>query len=64
MCYQAPFNSDLVSEAELKRIVKKFEIKTIVETGTFKGFTTKELSKLVDEVYTVEISDEYYNRAK
>lgn len=57
------FEGDRYIKEEFEKLVKKFEIKTIVETGTFRGDTTKELSKMVDFVYSIESNKEYYDIA-
>lgn len=59
-----PFNGDSFLMKEFEKIVKKFRIKNIVETGTFMGDTTKEFSKMVDNVYTIESNREFYVSAK
>ena len=64
MCDRGAFNSDLIPEVEIKRIIDKLNIKTVIETGTFKGFTTKKFSELAEEVYSIEIAEEIANQAK
>ena len=58
------FNSDTFIKGELEKLVKKFGVKTIVETGTYKGHTTVEFAKLVSKVFTIEINDHYYQMAQ
>lgn len=58
------FAGDKYLKKEFQKIIKKFKIKNIVETGTFKGDTTKEFSKMVDVVYTIESKKEFYLEAK
>jgi hypothetical protein len=58
------FSGDRYLKEEFEKLVKKFKIKNIVETGTFKGDTTKEFSKRVDNVYTIESKKEFYFEAK
>lgn len=48
---------------EVERLCKQFNINHIIETGTFRGYTTKQLAKLAP-VYTVEIVPENYEYAK
>lgn len=57
------FNSDTFIKGEIEQLVKKFNVKAIVETGTYKGDTTLEFSKLVKQVFTIEISEPYYSEA-
>lgn len=56
------FEGDHFIAEELKKLITKFKIKSIVETGTFLGWTTKCLAEL-STVISIEISDEYYNKA-
>ena len=58
------FGGDKNLKQEFRRAIKKYRIKTIVETGTFHGDTTKELAKMVDQVYTIEYKREFYDIAK
>ena len=48
---------------ELKKLVDKFKINQIIETGTFLGGTTKRLAELAD-VITIEIVNDNYLKAK
>lgn len=58
------FNSDRYVLHELKKLIKKFNIKNIFETGTYMGNTTLVLSELVENVYTVEYNATYFEQAK
>ena len=58
------FGGDKYLESEFKKLVKKYKIKNIVETGTSKGDTTLAFSKMVDKVYTIEIKKEVYQISK
>ena len=55
------FNCDYQVEKQIKNLIKKFGIKCCIETGTYTGNTAMWMSKLVDEVYTVEITDKWFN---
>jgi len=44
-------------------IVDKFGIKSVVETGTFKGGSTVILAEFVEHVYSIELNPEYYAEA-
>jgi cephalosporin hydroxylase len=57
------FNGDTFIKIELDKLCRKFNVKTIVETGTFHGGTTLEFCSLVDKVFTIEINETYYNNA-
>jgi len=52
------FEGDYYIEEEIKKLVHKFEINTIIETGTFLGGTTKKLAQLANQVYTIEVDSE------
>jgi len=54
------FSGDPYFKQAMLDIVEESGIKTIVETGTFKGQTTVGLAKMVDNVYTIEISEKYH----
>ncbi|MCX6750355.1 MAG: hypothetical protein NTZ83_02775, partial [Candidatus Pacearchaeota archaeon] len=54
------FGGDSYLKKEFEFLIKKFRIKNIVETGTFKGDTTKEFSKIVENVYSIESNKKYY----
>jgi len=58
------FCGDSYLKKEFEFLIKKFRIKNIVETGTFKGDTTKEFSKMVEKVYSIESNKEYYLSSK
>ncbi len=58
------FSGDGYLKEEFIKLVKQFNIKNIVETGTNKGFTTKEFAKMVEHVYTIESNKEYYIESK
>jgi predicted O-methyltransferase YrrM len=58
------FNQDRYVLHEVKKIIQKFNIKNIFETGTYLGSTTKVLSGLVENLYTVESNSDYFNKSK
>lgn len=55
---------DKFALSELVKLVEKFDVKRIIETGTYLGWSTKKLSKLNLKVDTIEINEEYYEKAK
>lgn len=57
------FNCDREEEKSVKSLIKKFNIQCCIETGTYTGCTTEWFSKLVEQVYTVEIDEKLYNNA-
>jgi hypothetical protein len=58
------FNSDPVVQKEISRLRNTFNIKCAIETGTYNGETTKFLGETFEEVYSVEITDFYYQESK
>jgi hypothetical protein len=58
------FSGDFYLRIEFEKLIKKFKINNIVETGTFMGDTTKEFSKMAENVYTIESNKKFYLRAK
>ncbi len=59
-----PFGGDKLLKEEFERLIKRFSIKTIIETGTYVGDTTKELSTMVKSVHTIETNKQFYDIAK
>jgi predicted O-methyltransferase YrrM len=57
------FNSDQHVQSEIKKLIETFNIKHVVETGTFVGNSTAFFSKCGCVVDTIEINQEYYNSA-
>lgn len=58
------FNGDRFVLHEVKQIINKYNIKNIVETGTYLGATTKVLSEVVENLYTIECNNDYYVKSK
>lgn len=54
------FGGDKFINLEIERLVKEFGIKTIVETGTYRGETTIELAKLA-KTYTIELNKDRFH---
>jgi hypothetical protein len=54
------FNGDSFIERELRRLVQKWSIKTIVETGTYHGATTRALATFGPDVVTIEMDWERF----
>ena len=48
---------------DVESLVKKHNIKRIIETGSFKGWSTKILATFCDKVDTIEINSEYIAEA-
>lgn len=58
-----PFNGDTFMEAEFLKIKEKYAVRYVIETGTYKGFTTRWLARNFDYVFSVEIMEHYYKEA-
>jgi hypothetical protein len=58
------FEGDFYIEEEIKKLVQKFEIQTIIETGTFLGGTTKKLAQIAEKIYTIEVDSDNVTEAK
>jgi hypothetical protein len=56
--YPEAFEGDWHIEAELSRLVEKWKVGTILETGTYKGKSTRALADMGAEVITIEIEPE------
>jgi predicted O-methyltransferase YrrM len=55
---------DFFVKEEFKKLIEKFNIKRIIETGTYHGFSSTVLSEFNIPVQTIEISEDNYNIAK
>lgn len=51
-------------KVELDKLIQQFNIDTIVETGTYKGWSTNILAQTKKKVITIEVNEELYNHAK
>jgi hypothetical protein len=61
--FPGAFDWDSYIYEEFKRLIRKWNIRTCIETGTNLGRTTRALASLVDRVFTCEISDVFYDQA-
>lgn len=57
------FEGDTYLKSTIQSLIDKYGIKTVVETGTFKGSTTVQFAAMVDTVYTTEVNPQYYTEA-
>ena len=55
-----PFAGDIIAEYEFIKLKKKFNIKNVVETGSYVFSTTKWLCENFDLVYTYENNEHFY----
>lgn len=55
-----------LTDDEIKFVLQNtpFIVETAIETGTYKGESTRKLSKFFKTVYTIEIQQTLYNEAK
>ncbi|MBU0964693.1 rRNA adenine N-6-methyltransferase family protein, partial [Patescibacteria group bacterium] len=52
--------SDKYAVEKFKELVKEFGVKTVVETGTYKGDSTVEIAEMVDNTVSIEIKREHF----
>lgn len=50
--------------AEIKTLIEKYNIETIIETGTYFGWSSKKLSEFRLPVYTIEVNPDFLKKAK
>ncbi|CCB89207.1 class I SAM-dependent methyltransferase [Simkania negevensis] len=58
------FNTAPEIGAFIEYLVKEFGIEIVVETGTYRGFTTAFFSTISKEVHTIEVVEEIYEETK
>lgn len=58
-----PFDRDCFLHAEIARLIGKWKVDAVFETGTFRGHTTIAFSLLCARTFTVEIDENNYSRA-
>lgn len=54
------FEGDLFLKLEFEKVIQRNEIEAVIETGTFHGNTTKQLSKMVRFVHSIEVNPENF----
>lgn len=57
------FNGDCFLREEFRHLIQKYDVHTVIETGTYYGETTADLATMVDNVITIESSDTYFSLA-
>lgn len=55
---------DKYLQEELYRLIDTYNVDTIIETGTYKGWSTNVLAKTGKKIITIEINPELHNSAK
>ncbi len=58
------FNNDDILSRNIFRLVKENNIKNIIETGTYKGNSTKYFGEIADNVHTIESDPVLYKKTK
>ena len=62
--YNDAINGDQIAREEFTRLVDRYKIKSIVETGTYHGVTTEFLASLSTLVHSVELDQRYLDIAR
>lgn len=57
------FEGDSILESKIKSVIESYGVKTVIETGTFKGGTTAKFCNMAHLVITFENNLEYYKEA-
>jgi hypothetical protein len=57
------YEGDNFIHKEIKDLIKDHKVELIVETGTYRGGTTKRLAEFGLPVHTFEVNKEYYDKA-
>ena len=55
---------NIIKQQALEYYAKRFELKILVETGTYYGTMVEAMKKNFDRIYSIELSDELYEKAK
>ena len=56
-----PFAGDVITEYEFIKLKNKFNVKNVVETGSYVFSTTKWFGENFQTVYTYETNEHFYN---
>ena len=57
----AGFENDSFAKEKMKAIITGNKIKTVIETGTYLGSTTKHFSAWTKQVHTIEVKESHFN---
>jgi predicted O-methyltransferase YrrM len=58
------FEGDEIMASRIKELIKQYNINLVIEGGTYIGGTTRRFAMMCDEVVTIEINLEYFERAQ
>jgi hypothetical protein len=58
---ELPFGGDIYIEKEILKLKEKYEIDTLIETGSYHGDTTLWFAKNFNKTITIEINEEKFN---
>lgn len=58
------FEGDTVAKEKMQKLITANDIKTVIETGTYLGSTTKHFSEWAEQVHTIEIKKEHFLEAR
>lgn len=58
------FEGDTFAKDKMKKLIQKNGIKTVIETGTFIGSTTRHFSEWAEKVHTVELNPSNFSQAR
>jgi hypothetical protein len=59
-----PFANDALLGKEIERLIKKYDVQSAVETGTYQGETARGLADMVPQVYTIEVNPESFEESQ
>jgi len=54
----------LIQQNIIKKHIRDFNIRSFVETGTYKGDMINKIKNFCDEIYSIELGKDFYERAK
>ncbi len=60
----AGFENDIFAKDKFKQLIIENEINLFIETGTYLGSTTKLLSQWCENIITIEVNKNHFNKAK
>lgn len=58
------FEGDTILEQAFRDLIKKHDIKTVCETGSYMGATARKIADMGVAVVTIEVNPQYYQQAQ